>query len=94
MRKKIPAKCKAQDNNSEVIHQVAYEHMTHIHIEWGDASADHTGFDSSPPDEGRGPGLLNAAGLPALRFGPAIRSVRLLRRAQRGEVGAPDTRWK
>jgi hypothetical protein len=50
VRKKILAKRKAQGNNSEVIDKVAYEHVTHIHIEWGDASADQTGFASSLSD--------------------------------------------
>ena len=47
LRKAILAKRKAAGNNSEVIDKVAYEHLTHIHIEWGEANADHTAYDAS-----------------------------------------------
>lgn len=47
VRKKILEKRKASGNNSEVIDKVAFEHLTHIHIEWGDANADLTSFATS-----------------------------------------------
>ena len=47
VRKKILAARKARGETSEVIDQVAFEHLTHIHIEWGDANADNTSFDTS-----------------------------------------------
>jgi hypothetical protein len=50
VRKKILEKRKASGNNSEVIDKVAFEHLTHIHIEWGDANADLTSFAASLGD--------------------------------------------
>lgn len=47
VKKKILAARKARGDTNEVIDKVAFEHLTHIHIEWGDANADTTSFDTS-----------------------------------------------
>ena len=44
VRKRILDKRKAEGNKSEVIDKVAFEHLTHIHIEWGEANADFTSY--------------------------------------------------
>ena len=44
VRKTILEKRKAKGNTNEAIDQVAFEHRTHIHIQWSDKNADETGF--------------------------------------------------